>query len=993
MDIIKTIKGLLHEGDLTELKYYCLNNNISAEELEKNNSFDILTYAIEENAAIEVIDFVCSLYTTVNYELSNGLIPLYLAIDKGSFTVSDILLKNHADINFVNKNNDNLLFFLYKNNNLSQIKMKYLIKRNINVYFVDQREKNILYYLNDKNYKNVLDVVMNEYIYNNDFILDLITLGKKGVKISKKLLSNKISQRVDKFDLFSLSYYKKAIYWRNIDIVELFAKYCNKAFEYYLPLNGNDLLREAIMSQNECVVKYILKNDLYNFNELHDRNRVIENISMEPLVLAITVNSPTLVKYLIDAKFDVNIRVSDSVSALSFACIVNNLSIVKMLVKAGAKINKIYYYVELPIAARNGNFELVQFLLESYKKQQGYDKRLSVNSLKMKLKWNNYYHKNYQQQQQQQQQYVNRLNQQLQESHQHGLIRKNTHHLSYNDEKYQKQQKQIYMYGNCLYAAMYALTNGHREIYDYLMDFSDYYSKENLIYKVPMVIALSENNLKILEFLSKKGIPLNQTFNFKVSLSDNFIRKLSKFCNIQYNEEPMISLDNTSLLHYSVWKREYAIVQYLINNDVDINYQCQKGYTALMIATKNNDIRMVNLLVANGAKINIKDKEEMCPLIIACINGFVVLVKYLIDSGGDINVRTKFGENMLHLSYQLAIGNERFITEKYDQTYFNPRRDRSHNGSFEHMVNYLLVNHIDITVRDINQISPVDYAVVNNRVSDAKYFLINGANPNCQYNELDLLKYAILKNWLNMVRLLIKAGADIERKDKHSNTPLSCAVRVGSIDILKELVQAGVNLKSRDENGYTPLMYAVKRKSLAIINFLLSKGVDINERDNEGFNALMHAIAPPNNSMDVIQCLVDHGADFNASGVQQLSPLLLAARNNDFGVARYLVGKGAEINAKDSSGYNSLMYAVLSHNIPMIEFLIENGIAINERNCQEYTALMIASENGYINIVKYLVEHGADVSIKLKKNTTAKKLASKRKHFEVVHYLAAGITA
>jgi len=989
MDEVKSIKGLLNEGNLTDFKYYCLNNNIDAEDFAKNNSFDILTYAIRENVTIEIIDFICSLYKNINYELPNGIIPLYMALHKSRFMVADILLKNHANINYVNSNHDNLLFFLYKSDNLNPRNMKYLIRRGIDIYFTDETEMNILYYLNDKRNKPILNIIMNEYIYNNDLILDLITLGKKGVSISKKLLTNKICERIEKFDLFSLTYYKKAIYWRNIDIIELFANYCNKAYEYYIPLNGNDLLRESLLLQNECVVEYVLNNELYNINELHDKSRVIENISMEPLILAITVNNPKLVQLLIDNRFDVNIKVNDRICALSFACIVNSLEIAKMLVKAGAKINKYYYFVELPIAARNGNFELVKFLIETYRKQQGYDKKLSVNALKMKIKWNNYYHKNYQQQQHV---FNHHINQQLQESHQDSAVtNKNPNSLS--QYQYQKQQKQIYMYGNCLYAAMYALTNGHREIYEYLMDYSDYYSKDNLIYKVPMVIALSENNLNILEFLSKKGIPLNQNFNFKVSLSDSFVRTLSKYCDIQFNEDHLISLENTSLLHYSVWKREYGIVQYLIDHDADVNYQCEKGYTALMIATKNNDVRMVNLLVANGAKVNIKDNQEMSALVIACINGFVVLVKYLIDSGGDINVRTKFGENMLHLSYQLAIGNERYIMERYDKIYFNMKGVRPSRGCFEYMVNYLLVHKIDITVRDVNLISTVDYAVVNNRVSDAKYFLNNGANPNCQFNELDLLKYSILKNWLNMVRLLINSGADIERKDKNSNTPLSCAVRAGSIDILKELVQAGVNLKVRDENGYTPLIYAVKRRSTVIINYLISQGVEINEKDNEGYTALMHAVDAPNNSMDVIECLINNGADINVFSNQQLSPLLLAAKNNDYEAARYLVGNGANINAKDNGGYNSLMYAILNHNIPLIKFLIDNGISINERNCRDFTALMIASENGYINIVKYLVEHGADISVKVKKHTTAIKLASKRKHYEVVNYLTASIMA
>jgi len=989
MDHIKSIKGLLNVGNLTEFKYYCLNHNIVAEDFFKeNDSFDILTYAIEKNVSVEIIDFICSLYKNINYELPNGKIPLFYAISKSKFAIASVLLKNHADINFSNSEGNNVTFFLHHIDKLTPKRLRFLINNGIDIYYRDAINKTIIYYINDKDSKPILNMIINEYVYNNDFILSLISMGKKGVSITKTLFSNKVYNQVEKFDIFTLPYYKMAIYWRNLDILEFFAICCNRAFECYFPINGNDILRDSIILQNVPVVKYILNNDLYNITEFHEKNRIIENISQEPLILAITVNNPTLVKLLIDAKFDVNLKINDRMNPLSFACIVDNIEIVKMLLKAGAKINKYYYFVELPIAARNGNFKLVKLLLETFKKQQGFDKRLSVNSLKLKFKWNTYYHKNYQQQQEkyhlhihEQLQVLNSNNQNKNESD-----IKNSYTLSQYQYQFQKQQKQIYIYGNCLYAAIYALTSGHKDIYDYLMGYSDYYSKDNLIYKVPMVIALTENNLNILKYLTRKGIPLRQTFNFKVSLSNNIVKSLSPSDNTPLEDDSLISLERTSLLHYSTWKKEYAIVQYLLNEDCDVNYQCEKGYTALMIATKNNDIRMVNLLVANGANINLKDKEGMCPLLIACLNGYVVLVKYLIDSGGDINVKSKYNENMLLLSYQLSIGNDRFIVERYDKRYLNIKGARPYRAAFEHMVNYLLINNIDITVTDINRISTVDYAIVNNRVSDARYFLNHGANPNCQFNELDLLKYVILKNWLLMVRLLIKSGADIERSDKYYNTPLTCAVRAGSIDILKELVEAGVNLNTRDNKGYTPLIFAVRRKNLPIINYLIEQGVDVNEKDNEGFTALMHAIITPNYSMNIIQSLVDNGADLNSINNRHLTPLLIAAKINSYEIARYLVIKGAHINDIDNRGRNALMLAILNHNIELVNFLIDKGISLNERNYEDYTALMIASENGYINIVKALVEHGADISIKSKKQTAAK-LASRKRHFEIVNYL------
>jgi ankyrin repeat protein len=116
MDSVKTIKNLLLEGSLTDFKYYCLNNNIIAEEFGTKNTFDILVYAIENDISIEIINFICSLYKNINYELPDEKIPLFVAVINNKFSVSDVLIKNHANINFRNMHNENLLLRKAKSN-------------------------------------------------------------------------------------------------------------------------------------------------------------------------------------------------------------------------------------------------------------------------------------------------------------------------------------------------------------------------------------------------------------------------------------------------------------------------------------------------------------------------------------------------------------------------------------------------------------------------------------------------------------------------------------------------------------------------------------------------------------------------------------------------------------------------------------------------------------------------------------------------------------
>lgn len=84
-------------------------------------------------------------------------------------------------------------------------------------------------------------------------------------------------------------------------------------------------------------------------------------------------------------------------------------------------------------------------------------------------------------------------------------------------------------------------------------------------------------------------------------------------------------------------KRKFSSVEYILQNDGDINEQDAKGNTALLVAVENFDREMVNFLVRKGADVNRANKNGWTPLHQACYTGMLPIVKFLIKHGAKIN--------------------------------------------------------------------------------------------------------------------------------------------------------------------------------------------------------------------------------------------------------------------------------------------------------------------------------------------------------------------
>jgi ankyrin repeat protein len=91
------------------------------------------------------------------------------------------------------------------------------------------------------------------------------------------------------------------------------------------------------------------------------------------------------------------------------------------------------------------------------------------------------------------------------------------------------------------------------------------------------------------------------------------------------------------------------------------------------------------------------------------------------------------------------------------------------------------------------------------------------------------------------VEAFIRAGINVNAKDKDGATPLMLASEKGDIEMTRVLLKNGADPNASDIDGYTALMFASYSGNLEIARLLVGSGADVDARDKDGWTALMFA--------------------------------------------------------------------------------------------------------------------------------------------------------
>jgi ankyrin repeat protein len=172
------------------------------------------------------------------------------------------------------------------------------------------------------------------------------------------------------------------------------------------------------------------------------------------------------------------------------------------------------------------------------------------------------------------------------------------------------------------------------------------------------------------------------------------------------------------------------------------------------------------------------------------------------------------------------------------------------------------------------------------------------------------LAFAAMNGHSDVLRYLVKRGANINNVDVYGDTPLHSAVREHDLDLVRCMVkELGANLELENVSGQSPFFIAVEIRNPTMVRLLLSElGADVNGKSGNCFSPL-HMTAQENR-VEMLQCLVsEFGADVNKLDEDGDSPLNIAAQNGSFDCVRLLVKFGSKIDHANYKGYTSLLVA------------------------------------------------------------------------------------
>ncbi|CAG0891631.1 unnamed protein product [Darwinula stevensoni] len=129
---------------------------------------------------------------------------------------------------------------------------------------------------------------------------------------------------------------------------------------------------------------------------------------------------------------------------------------------------------------------------------------------------------------------------------------------------------------------------------------------------------------------------------------------------------------------------------------------------------------------------------------------------------------------------------------------------------------------------------------------------------------------------LKVVKMLVRAGADVNHSTKTKSTPLRAACFIGRLDIVKYLVEHKANIHLPNSHNNTCLMVSAFCGHLDVVRYLLKRGADPNHKSNQE-NTALHEAAEPGH-VKIVSELMAYGGKMTKNK-HEMTPLLTAAEN------------------------------------------------------------------------------------------------------------------
>ena len=243
--------------------------------------------------------------------------------------------------------------------------------------------------------------------------------------------------------------------------------------------------------------------------------------------------------------------------------------------------------------------------------------------------------------------------------------------------------------------------------------------------------------------------------------------------------------------------------------------------------------------------------------------------------------------------------------------------------------------------------TPLDLALQLNHKGITEFLQKNGAREGASLG----LHHAAAAGNLKAVKKHLSAGADIDQL-VNDERPLGIALAYRHWHVAKFLLNRNCDVTKPQQQGRTPLHIAASSGApISLLSKLLKLGAQIDAIDYGSCTPLCDAAEAGNR--EIVEWLLDHGADVAHGRENGATPVYCALRNNHDELALYLIDRG---------GKSTLRQAIQCNHLGRARQKLNAGADVNNEKDEEYneTPLVTAIWNDSVEMVALLLEFDAD---------------------------------
>ncbi|XP_046549385.1 protein fem-1 homolog A-A-like [Haliotis rubra] len=236
-----------------------------------------------------------------------------------------------------------------------------------------------------------------------------------------------------------------------------------------------------------------------------------------------------------------------------------------------------------------------------------------------------------------------------------------------------------------------------------------------------------------------------------------------------------------------------------------------------------------------------------------------------------------------------------------------------------------------------------------------------------------------------MVELLVSEGANVTIVDGFRINILHSACLVGDAEVVNYVLsQRTVDITDKVRCGRTAVMLAAENGHKDVVELLVDKGADVSLVDRTGGN-ILHCACIGGDAEVVNYILSKNMVDINSRGHRKKTPAMLAGQNGHREVVDVLVKHGAKLSLRDKRHNNILHLACGEGHLDVVKYIMSlHTMAIDSGGYETKTPVMLAGEGGHKEVVEFLVKHGANLSRRDKRRNNILHQACWEGHLDVV---------